>query len=128
METLVVAVSTISDIQITDRKLTFCLEDGREVSVPLAWYPRLEYATPEERSVFEIWPSGQSCHWPLLDEHIGVDGLLAGKRSGESQASLERWQARLEKRRQAERDSLDPDVVEPWVSWRPLPDDLEDEA
>ena len=128
METLVVTVPSISDVHTTEERLTFCLADGREVSVPLTWYPRLAYATPEERGVFEIWPSGQSCHWPLLDEHIGVDGVLAGKRSGEAAASLERWKTRLAQRRQAERDGLDPDEVEPWVRWRPLPDDLDDEA
>ena len=128
METLVVAVPSISDVRTTGERLTFGLADGREVSVPLAWHPRLAYATPEERSVLEIWPSRQSCHWPLLDEHIGVDGVLAGKRSGESRASLERWKARLERRRQAQRGGRDPDEVEPWVTWRPLPDDLDDEA
>ena len=52
------------------------LDDGRVLSVPLAWFPRLLNATPEQRAQFEISPRG--IHWEALDEDISVDGLLAG--------------------------------------------------
>ena len=63
-------------VQITDDRLAFDLEDGRSVSVPLAFYPTLLLATPKERAEFEICHS--SVHWPKLDCDIGSDGLLRG--------------------------------------------------
>ena len=71
------------------------LVDGRSLSVPLVWYPRLMQATEAERARWRLLGGGYAIEWPDLDEHIGVAGLLAGHRSGESQASLKRW---LEKR------------------------------
>jgi hypothetical protein len=68
----------ISKVVITDEVLGFHLEDGRFISVPLAFYPTLALATAEERAQFEI--SGSSVYWPVLDADIGVDGLLAGAR------------------------------------------------
>ncbi|MEX2286298.1 MAG: DUF2442 domain-containing protein, partial [Planctomycetaceae bacterium] len=67
------------------------LSDGRAISVPLAWYPRLTHATAVERQNWRMVGSGQGIHWPELDEDISVENLLAGKASGESQASLKRW-------------------------------------
>ena len=81
-------------VAVSDDTLTVDLEDGRTISVPIVWYPRLAYATPLERSNFEIAGAGYGIHWPDLDEDIGVDGLLLGKRSTESQASFARWLAR----------------------------------
>ena len=78
--------------------LTVDLEDGRTVSVPLLWYPRLAYAALEEREHWRFIGRGEGIHWPDLDEDISVANLLAGKRSGESQRSLKRW---LEIRRSA---------------------------
>ena len=81
----------IRDVRVTEDTLSVDLEDGRTISVPLAWYPRLAYATPEERRRFEIVGAGYGIHWPDLDEDISVEGLLAGKRSTESPQSLKRW-------------------------------------
>jgi hypothetical protein len=67
--------------------------DGRTLTVPLAWYPRLAHGRPEERANWRLIGRGEGIHWPDLDEDISVDGLLAGRRSGESQASLARWLA-----------------------------------
>lgn len=67
------------------------LDDGRSLSVPLAWYPRLLHGTPQEREVFELIGEGEGFHWPKLDEDISVEGLLAGRRSAESDASLAKW-------------------------------------
>ncbi len=81
----------IREVRVTEDTLSVDLEDGRTISVPLAWYPRLAYATPEERRRFEIVGAGYGIHWPDLDEDISVEGLLAGKRSVESPQSFERW-------------------------------------
>lgn len=74
--------------------MTVSLDDGRAISVPLAWYPRLLAATPEERARVELIGGGEGLHWPDLDEDISVEGILAGRRSAESAASLARWMAR----------------------------------
>jgi Protein of unknown function (DUF2442) len=68
----------ITDVVVNEELLGFHLEDGRFISVPVAFYPTLTLATPEERSKFEI--SGSSVYWPELDADIGVEGLLAGSR------------------------------------------------
>ena len=59
--------------------------------MPLAWYPRLAHATPEERGRWELHASGQHIHWPDLDEDLSVAGLLAGRPSGEGRESFGRW-------------------------------------
>lgn len=81
----------IAGVSITDDTLAVDLEDGRTIAVPIGWYPRLAYGTPEERANFEISGAGYGIHWPDLDEDIGVEGLLLGKKSSESQASFEQW-------------------------------------
>ena len=68
----------VSEVQVNDELLGFRLEDGRFISVPLAFYPTLALASIEERNHFEI--NGSSVHWPDLDADIGVEGLLAGAR------------------------------------------------
>ena len=78
-------------IAITEDTLTADLMDGRTISVPLDWYPRLVYGVPEERDNWEIHAGGRHIHWPDLDEDISVEGLLTGRRSGESPRSLQRW-------------------------------------
>ena len=80
-------------VEITAEVLTVELVDGRVISVPLAWYPRLWYGTPEERAHFEILGDGEILHWPELDEDLSVSGILAGRRSGETPESLKRWLA-----------------------------------
>ena len=78
-------------VEISGDTLTAELADGRSMSVPLAWYPRLAHATPDERRNWRLIGGGEGVHWPDLDEDIGVEGLLAGRPSGESQTSLKRW-------------------------------------
>jgi hypothetical protein len=85
------------NVLVTDDTLSVDLEDGRTLSVPIGWYPRLAYGTPAERANFRISGAGYGIHWPDLDEDLGVEGLLFGKRSTESPASFERW---LQRRRQ----------------------------
>ena len=78
-------------IAVTGDTLTAHLSDGRTISAPLAWYPRLVHATPKERDNWEIHARGQHLHWPDLDEDLSVEMLLTGQRSGESQRSFKRW-------------------------------------
>ena len=88
-----VALPRILKVQVTEDSLIVDLEDGRTISVPLSWYPRLVYATAEERQNFQIAGAGYGIHWPDVDEDIGVEGLLLGKRSTESLVSLAKWLA-----------------------------------
>jgi len=83
-------------VTVTDDTLSGDLDDGRTIAVPLGWYPRLAHGTSAERANFRISGAGYGIHWPDLDEDIGVEGLLLGKKSTESPASFERW---LERRR-----------------------------
>jgi hypothetical protein len=78
-------------VQIADDTLTVELADGRSIAVPLAWYPRLCHGTAEERSHFRLIGAGEGIHWPDLDEDISIAGIVAGRPSGESQRSLQRW-------------------------------------
>jgi hypothetical protein len=80
-------------VRFSDDSMTVHLDDGRTLSVPLAWYPRLLHGTSEDREHFELIGDGEGIHWPDLDEDISVEGLLAGRRSAESDASLSRWLA-----------------------------------
>ena len=79
-----------SHVTVSDEKLIVDLADGRSLSIPLAWYPRLMHASPKERQNWQILGDGYAIEWADIDEHIGVEGLLAGRRSGESQRSFER--------------------------------------
>ena len=81
----------VVNVMATDDTLSVDLEDGRTISVPIGWYPRLAHGTPAERANFQISGAGYGIHWPDLDEDIGVEGLLFGKKSTESPASFERW-------------------------------------
>jgi hypothetical protein len=78
-------------VMVSEEALTVDLVDGRTIIVPLVWYPRLWHGTPEERDHFEICGDGVYIHWPDLDEDLTVTGLLAGRRSGESPQSLNKW-------------------------------------
>src|SRR5437773_538034 len=84
------------DVVLTDDTLSVDLADGRTISVPLAWYPRLFHGSAEERQQWRLIGGGEGIHWESLDEDISVEGLLAGRASGESEKSLKRW---LEKRK-----------------------------
>jgi len=82
-----------TNVAVTDDELIVDLADGRRIIVPLAWYPRLFNASPAERKNWRLLGEGYAMEWPDLDEHIGVEGLLAGRMSGESRQSLKRWLA-----------------------------------
>lgn len=88
-----IAPSTAESVTLTNDTLTVELSDGRSLSVPLDWFPRLVHATQAERKRWRLIGRGRGIHWDLLDEDIGIDGLLAGKPSGESQASFQKWLA-----------------------------------
>lgn len=78
-------------VEVGDDTLIVELVDGRVITVPLTWFPRLWYGNAEERSHFEIIGDGMLIHWPDLDEDLSVAGLLAGRHSGESPQSLKKW-------------------------------------
>jgi hypothetical protein len=86
-------------VTVTQDALTVDLSDGRTISAPLAWYPRLLHSTSAERKKWRFIGNGQGIHWEQIDEDISVEGLLAGRPSGESQASLEKWLASRKRRR-----------------------------
>lgn len=86
-----IQVARTQSVFVTDDSLTVDLTDGRRISVPLAWYPRLMHGTPQERNNWQLIGGGEGIHWPDLDEDLSVVGLLLGRPSGESQNSLQRW-------------------------------------
>ncbi len=90
--TIEIKAPVVVGIVATETTLTAEFADGRAISVPLDWYPRLAYGTLEERNNVELYGDG-TIHWPDLDEDISVEGLLAGRRSRESESSLARWLA-----------------------------------
>lgn len=78
-------------VNITYEELIVDLDDGRTISVPLAWFPRLMHGTPKERANWRLIGDGQGIHWPELDEDIEVRHLLLGIPSQETQGSLQKW-------------------------------------
>jgi hypothetical protein len=95
MSTLVTERDVFAEsVKFSDDAVTVSLDDGRALTVPLAWYPRLLHGTTSEREKYQLIGDGEGIHWPDLDEDISVEGLLAGKRSAESDASLSRWLAK----------------------------------
>jgi uncharacterized protein DUF2442 len=94
MSTLVVERDVFAKaVNFSADSLTVQLDDGRSLSIPLTWYPRLLHGTPAERARFELIGDGEGIHWPDLNEDISVEGLLAGRRSVESDQSLAKWLA-----------------------------------
>jgi hypothetical protein len=87
------ATPAITQVTITDDTISVDLSDGRSISAPLGWYPRLVHATPSERSHWRLIGRGGGVHWPDLDEDISVENLISGQRSGESQTSYQAWLA-----------------------------------
>jgi hypothetical protein len=79
------------NVKVTEDALIVDLSDGRTVSVPLAWFPRLLHGTPEERNNWRLIGDGEGIHWQALDEDISVENLILGKPSGESQKSFKKW-------------------------------------
>jgi len=93
MTTLAIEIrpATARNVVVTDESLTVDVEDGRTISVPLEWYPRLLHATPKERNNWRLIGKGEGIHWPDLDEDISLDNIIFGKSSGESQRSFKQW-------------------------------------
>ncbi len=93
MNSLVVEVQEVRarKVKVSEDSLAIDLVDGRTIIAPLLWYPRLWHGTPHERKNFEIIGDGTLIHWPDLDEDLSVSGILAGRKSGESQKSLKKW-------------------------------------
>ncbi len=83
-------------VGVTSEQLIVDLMDGRSLVIPLSWYPRLLSASAEERQNWQLLEDGYAIEWVDLDEHIGIEGLLAGRQSGESDRSFERWLAARE--------------------------------
>ena len=80
-------------VRVSDDALIIDLTDGRMVSAPLAWYPRLLHGTATERQEHQLIGQGLGIHWPQLDEDISVEGILAGRPSYERRESFEEWLA-----------------------------------
>jgi Protein of unknown function (DUF2442) len=85
---LEIEVPNAESVTVTEDTLSVDLSDGRTISVPLSWYPRLLHATQKERRKWRLIGKGQGIHWEQIDEDISVEGLLAGKPSAESQSSF----------------------------------------
>src|SRR3989338_163874 len=98
ISTVEVEVPLARRLIITDDTLSVDLSDGRTISVPLAWFPRLVHANSAERKNWRLIGKGEGIHWEDIDEDVNVDGLLEGKLSGESQSSFAKW---LQKRKSA---------------------------
>ncbi len=91
--------AAVQYVTVTEDSLAVDLVDGRTVSVPLAWYPRLLHGQSQERNNWRLIGQGEGIHWPDLDEDISAENILFGHPSGESQRSLNRWlQTRSESR------------------------------
>lgn len=89
--TIEIEVPFVENVTMTEDTLCVDLRDGRSISVPLAWYPRLLHASSDERKRWRLIGRGVGIHWEDLDEDISAEGLLAGKLLGESPASFRRW-------------------------------------
>jgi hypothetical protein len=84
-------LATAINVSLDDANVSFELADGRIVSAPIAWYPRLMHGTPAERNEWRLIAGGRGIHWPALEEDVSVENLLNGQPSGESQSSLKTW-------------------------------------
>ena len=89
--TVEIEIPVVNHVKITEDTLSVELSDGRTIAAPLAWFPRLLHSTLKERRNWRLIGKGHGIHWKDVDEDISVEGLLAGKPSGESQASFKRW-------------------------------------
>jgi hypothetical protein len=85
-------------VEVNDEALTIRLNDGRVVSVPISWYPRLSNALPEHRVIWEFIGEGHGIHWPELDEDISVENILLGQASGEGARSFAKWKEWYQKK------------------------------
>lgn len=78
----------VKEVRCTDEILSVDLADGRSISVPLLWYPRLLNATPQQRNTWEVSGGGYGIHWPEIDEDLSTEGLLRGAPTPVSQRKL----------------------------------------
>ena len=88
-------------VKVTRETLSVEIADGRTISAPVAWYPRLSHATADERNSWRLIGGGRGIHWPAIDEDISLANLLAGQPSADSQASFKKWLAGRSKPRKA---------------------------
>ncbi len=86
-----VRMASAQGVSITEDEIILELTDGRTISIPLVWYPRLYHGTDAERNNWRFIGDGEGVHWPDLDEDISVEHLILGVPSGESQRSLQKW-------------------------------------
>jgi Protein of unknown function (DUF2442) len=93
-----IEIPFVEKVAVSEDTLCVDLSDARSISVPLAWYPRLSHASSAERKRWRLIGRGVGIHWEELDEDISVEGLLAGRASGESQASFSKWLAKRSSR------------------------------
>lgn len=93
ISTVKIEVPRADNVTVTGDTLSVDLSDGRTISVPLAWFPRLLHASPGERKNWRLIGKGQGIHWVDIDEDVSVEGLLAGRPSSESQSSFRKWLA-----------------------------------
>ena len=82
---------SIQKVETTESMLSVELSDGRSVTVPISWYPRLSHALPQHRVLWKLMGNGHGVHWPEIDEDISVDNILFGQPSGEGAKSFARW-------------------------------------
>ena len=88
-----IALPAVVDVTVSGDALSVGLSDGRTLSVPLTWFPRLLNASTQERSTWRLIGRGTGIHWPLIEEDISIESLIAGRASAESAKSLDRWLA-----------------------------------
>ena len=79
------------NVMVTEDTLNVDLSDGRTISVPLTWFPRLVHASREQRNNWRLIGRGHGIHWDDIDEDVSVEGIITGRPSGESQSSLKKW-------------------------------------
>lgn len=91
MTTLVIEDPIATSAMVNTDELSITLEDGRTLTIPLSWYPRLFHGTESEKSKFILIGNGRGIHWPDLDEDISIEGLIAGRPSTERKESLDKW-------------------------------------
>ncbi len=93
MNTLAIEISKslIENVSFTEDSFIVDLNDGRTITLPLAWYPRLTHPTHKERENWRVIGRGEGIHWPELDEDISIENIIIGRPSGESQRSINDW-------------------------------------
>jgi hypothetical protein len=91
ISTVEAEVPVAENVTVTEDTLSVDLSDGRTISVPLAWFPRLLHGTKKERNNWRLTGKGHGIHWGDLDEDISVENLIFGQASGESQSSFKKW-------------------------------------